>query len=243
MDLVAETGSTNADLAARVRAGETAGSVLIADYQSAGRGRQGRSWVAPPGSGIVMSMSLRPDVEPQRWTWLPLLAGLAVADGLQAAARLAGGEVELALKWPNDVLAGELKVCGILAERVETGSDPVCVLGLGINVSLSAEQLPVPTATSLGLLLGEQAPARTSVVAEVLERLAAVLADWQRDPTSVTSAYLERCATVGREVQVQLAANRSIYGRATGLDDDGCLIVRTDAGRVTLGAGDVVHVR
>ena len=85
IDLVSETGSTNADLAARVRAGEPAGSVLITDYQSAGRGRQGRRWTAPPGSGIAMSVSLAPDVDPDRWTWLPLLAGLAVAEGLERA--------------------------------------------------------------------------------------------------------------------------------------------------------------
>src|SRR4051794_24530360 len=120
VDLVAETGSTNADLAARARQGEAAGTVLITDYQSAGRGRQGRTWTVPPGSGIAMSILVRPAaVDPNRWTWLSLLAGLAVSDGVRRTA-----ELSAVLKWPNDVLVAERKVCGILSERVDTVHGP-----------------------------------------------------------------------------------------------------------------------
>jgi BirA family biotin operon repressor/biotin-[acetyl-CoA-carboxylase] ligase len=244
IDLVSETGSTNADLSARVRAGEPVGSVLITDYQSAGRGRQGRRWTAPPGSGIAMSVSLAPEVDPDRWTWLPLLAGLAVAQGLERAIQQRGAPPRIDLKWPNDVLADGLKVCGILGEQIQTTDRPACVLGMGINVHLQADELPVPTATSLALLVGEQVPARTDLIVAVLARLEAVLTAW-RDPrgTGVTDDYLARCTTIGRDVQVQLAAERSVYGQATGLDAEGCLIVRTASGPVILGAGDVVHVR
>jgi BirA family biotin operon repressor/biotin-[acetyl-CoA-carboxylase] ligase len=244
IDLVAETGSTNADLSARVRIGEPAGSVLITDYQSAGRGRQGRQWTAPPGSGIAMSVSLMPAVNPDRWTWLPLLAGLAVAEGLERAVRQRGAQLQFDLKWPNDVLARGLKVCGILAEQIQTPDRSACVVGMGINVRLQTDELPVPTATSLALLVGEAVPERTGVIVQVLTRLDAVLAAWQdRNATGVMTDYLNRCTTIGREVQVQLAAGRSVYGLATGVDDDGCLIVRTASGPVILGAGDVVHVR
>ena len=120
VDLVAETGSTNADLAASARQGEVSGAVLITDYQSAGRGRQGRTWTAPPASGIAMSILLRPaGIDPSRWTWLSLLAGLAVSDGVRRAAGLAA-----VLKWPNDVLIAGRKVCGILSERVDTAEGP-----------------------------------------------------------------------------------------------------------------------
>jgi len=244
IDLVSETGSTNADLAARVRAGEPAGSVLITDYQSAGRGRQGRRWTAPPGSGIAMSVSIAPEMDPDRWTWLPLLAGLAVAEGLERATQQCGAELRLDLKWPNDVLVDGLKVCGILAEQIQAPDRPVCVLGMGINVHLRADELPVPTATSLGLLAGERTPERTEVIVEVLTGLEAVLSAWQGpNGTAVRADYVARCTTIGRDIRVQLAAERSVYGRATGLDDDGCLIVRTASGPVILGAGDVVHVR
>ena len=116
VDLVTETGSTNADLAVRARQGEVPGTVLMTDYQSAGRGRQGRTWTAPPGSGIAMSILVRPNgIDPSRWTWLSLLAGLAVADGVRRAANLPA-----VLKWPNDVLVNGRKFCGILSERVDT---------------------------------------------------------------------------------------------------------------------------
>src|SRR6187401_3357644 len=105
VDLVSQTGSTNADLAVRARQGEASGTVLITDFQSAGRGRQGRTWTAPPGSGIAMSILVRPEgIDSARWTWLSLLAGLAVSDGIRRTA-----DLPAVLKWPNDVLVAERK--------------------------------------------------------------------------------------------------------------------------------------
>ena len=127
--------------------GAPSGFVLATDHQTAGRGRLGRTWTAPRGSSIAMSVLLRPAREPATWTWLPLLAGLAVADSLRAMA-----DVPAVLKWPNDVLVDGAKICGILAERVDAPSGAACVLGLGINVHLAADELPVPTATSLAVL-------------------------------------------------------------------------------------------
>lgn len=129
VSVVDATGSTNADLAAAARDGAPSGTVLVAEHQRSGRGRFTRSWEAPPGAAIAISVLLRPSltIPLERWTWLPLLAGLAVADAL---VQVAG--VPARLKWPNDVLIEDRKVCGILVERVGDAA----VIGMGINTAL-----------------------------------------------------------------------------------------------------------
>ncbi len=149
VDVVQRTGSTNTDLVARAAREDLAeGTVLVAEEQTAARGRLDRQWSAPPRSGLFFSVLLRPaEVPVRRWGWLPLLTGVAVATGLS---RVAG--VDTALKWPNDLLVTvgdeERKAGGILAERA--GDDGI-VVGVGVNVSLRAEELPVPRAGSLAL--------------------------------------------------------------------------------------------
>jgi BirA family transcriptional regulator, biotin operon repressor / biotin---[acetyl-CoA-carboxylase] ligase len=245
VDLVPETGSTNADLAARARQGETPGTLLITDYQSAGRGRQGRTWTAPPRSGIAMSILVRPDgIAPPRWTWLSLLAGLAVADGVRRVTNLPA-----VLKWPNDVLVAGRKVCGILSERVDTAQGPACVVGIGINVSLDNERLPVPSATSLAIAareLGGSLPSRTAVIATVLAAFELLYGRWEAqagDDASLVASYTERCDTIGRQVRVVLTGQRSVEGMADRIDTDGRLVVRTISGSTAYGAGDVVHLQ
>lgn len=246
VDVVDRTGSTNADLAERARQGAPSGSVLVTDFQEAGRGRQGRTWVAPRGSGVALSVLLRPrGVEPSRWTWLPLLTGLAVVEGVRRAA-----DVPAVLKWPNDVLVGERKLCGILAERVETPTGPACVVGLGLNVWLSAEELPVPTATSLALLAaerepGSRPPSRNALIATVLAALALLVDRWEDldDDSLFAASYVRRCATIGRRVQVLLADQLQVEGVAEAVDDAGRLLVRTPEGLRAFSAGDVVHLR
>ncbi len=242
LDVVAETGSTNLDLADRFRRGDAApGSVLIADYQSAGRGRQGRSWTAPPGTSIAMSVLIAPeDVADARWTWLPLIAGLAVADGLRGIADLAA-----VLKWPNDVLVGDRKICGVLAERIAGPPGPACVLGMGINVHLTEDQLPVPTATSVALLQPAVDRVRNELIATVLALLELWLGRWEAGPDNAVlhEAYVNRCATLGRRIEIQLGGGRVVTGQATGIDDDGRLVLRTAEGERVFGAGDVVHLR
>jgi BirA family biotin operon repressor/biotin-[acetyl-CoA-carboxylase] ligase len=245
VDLVPETGSTNADLAARARQGESAGTVLITDYQSAGRGRQGRTWTAPPGSGIAMSVLVRPEgIDPSRWTWLSLLAGLAVSDGVRGAA-----DLPAVLKWPNDVLIADRKVCGILSERVDTAQGPACVVGIGINVSLDETDLPVPTATSLAIAarqLGGRLPSRTAVIATVLAAFELFYGRWTAqagDDASLAASYAERCDTLGRPVRVLLNEQLSVEGIADRVDREGRLVVRTDSGPSVYGAGDVIHLQ
>lgn len=239
VDVVAETGSTNADLIARARAGEAPGVALVAGYQAAGRGRRGRTWTAPPGSSVAISALVQPREMPvARWTWLPLLAGMAVVEGVRAVAG-----VTARLKWPNDVLVEGRKLCGILVERVETPAGPMAVVGMGVNVRLSAAELPVPTATSLALLGLPAVPGRTEVAAAVLTALEQALAGWTADPAGAADAYRAVSDTVGRPVRVLLTDDRTVEGRATGVDGEGRLVLDTADGPYVVGAGDVMHLR
>ncbi len=241
LDVVAETGSTNADLAARAREGEASGAVLVTDYQSAGRGRLGRTWTAPPGTSIALSMLVKPhDVEPTRWTWLPLLAGLAVVEALRRAA-----EAHAVLKWPNDVLVDGRKICGILAERVETSTGAACVIGIGLNVHLTEEQLPVPTATSLAVLNPSRVMGRNPLVTTILRAFASIYSQWEtsNDDTAFAVSYVKRCDTIGRRVRVTVVGHEVVEGEAEAIDRDGRLMVRTGNGLTSLGAGDVIHLR
>ncbi|MFC9729311.1 biotin--[acetyl-CoA-carboxylase] ligase [Streptomyces roseolus] len=243
LDVVASTGSTNSDLAAR--AGELPeGTVLVAEEQTSGRGRLDRTWSAPARSGLFLSVLLKPDVPAHRLGWLPLLTGVAAATGLAKAAG-----VDLSLKWPNDLLVTvdgeERKAGGILAERA--GDDGI-VVGLGINVSLRADELPVPTAGSL-LLAGAVSTDRDTLLRAVLRSLADRYGAWVRadgDPeaSGILAAYTADCATLGRRIRADLPGERMLEGEAVSLDGDGRLVVATEGGGTeAVGAGDVVHLR
>jgi BirA family biotin operon repressor/biotin-[acetyl-CoA-carboxylase] ligase len=244
LDVVESTGSTNSDLGARAREGAPEGAVLVAEEQSAGRGRLDRQWQAPARSGLFFSVLLRPTaVPPRRWGWLPLLAGVAAAT---AVARTAG--VDTGLKWPNDLLVTvdgeERKAGGILAERV--GDDAV-VLGIGLNVTLREDELPVPAAGSLALA-GAKVTDRDPLLRAVLRSLAEWYGEWLRvdgDPVGsrLQQAYAAGCVTLGRTVRAELPGGGEVGGRAVAVDDDGRLVVATDDGERAVAAGDVVHVR
>ncbi len=230
--VVAVTGSTNADLAARARAGAAAGEVLVALEQTRGRGRRERSWASPPGGSISMSVLVEPKLALEQWGWLSLLAGVAVRDAIAVAAA-EPGRVEL--KWPNDVLIDGGKVCGILAERVETPTGAKAVLGIGINLQLTVEQLPVPTATALNLAGISVEPA--ALVASVL----AGIAQLQQLPLALLrQRYQAACASVGRQLTIS-AEGEAIAGRGLGIDETGRLLVQTAAGSKAFSVGDVVH--
>lgn len=234
---LATTGSTNADLAVAARDGAASGTVLVADHQSTGRGRFARVWEAPPGTSLAISALLRPPaaIDARRWLWLPLVTGLAVADGLRAAT---GVDVEL--KWPNDVLVDGRKLCGILAERVDSAHGPAAVLGMGINTTLAEHELPVPTATSLALA-GATVDAG-AVAAGVLNALGSWYTRWLA-ADDLRAEYAARCSSVGRRVRVQLSADEFVEGWGSGVDADGCLLVSVAGGERAFAAGDVVHLR
>ncbi|MER7754339.1 biotin--[acetyl-CoA-carboxylase] ligase [Kitasatospora sp. NPDC097643] len=244
LDVVTETGSTNSDLAARARAGAPQGAVLVAEAQSAGRGRLERQWTAPARSGLFLSVLLRPEQVPvERYGWLPVLVGVAAASTLH---RVAGAEV--GLKWPNDLQVeidgAERKIGGILTEL----SGGAVVAGLGLNVSLREAELPVPTAASLALA-GAEVTDRSILLRALLREFADLYREWTAaagDPhaSGLLTAYLDRCTTLGRQVRVHLPGDRELTGEAVAIDGDGHLVVRTaDGARRAVGAGDVVHVR
>ncbi|MGW6746375.1 biotin--[acetyl-CoA-carboxylase] ligase [Streptomyces sp. NPDC055025] len=246
LDVVPATGSTNTDLAGRAAAGLAEGAVLVAEEQTAGRGRLDRRWTAPARSGLFFSVLLRPgpDVPVRHYGWLPLLTGVAVATGL---ARAAG--VDTSLKWPNDLLVtvegGERKAGGILAERAGDGA---VVVGIGLNVSLRASELPVPTAGSLALANAVSLD-RDTLLRGVLRSLERWYGQWRTaggDPalSRVQEAYAAGCATLGRPVRAQLPGDRELAGEAVAIDSEGRLVVRTgDGERHPVGAGDIVHLR
>lgn len=236
VEIVDAAPSTNALVAERARAGEEAGLVVVAEHQTAGRGRLDRVWETPARSSLTFSVLLRPAAPAQDWPWLPLLTGYAV----QAA--LADRLPEIGLKWPNDVLVEERKIAGILVERVETGGGPAAVLGIGINVSHTLDELPVALATSIHLERGE-APDRTDLLGQVLGSLHA-LQGLLDDTASLRTAYVDVCTTLGREVDVHLPATGAPRrGLARDIDEGGALVVDSDGDTWAVGAGDVVHVR
>jgi BirA family biotin operon repressor/biotin-[acetyl-CoA-carboxylase] ligase len=255
VDLRAETGSTNADAAAAARAGEPEGLVVTADRQTAGRGRLGRAWVSPARAGIAASVLLRPGaaapergwpaVPLRRYGWLPLLAGVALAEAVDRLADLPEGE-PVALKWPNDLLVGEppAKCAGILAEAVPDG----IVLGVGLNVTVRADELPAGTPATSLRLRGAAVTDRGPLLLAFLRGLEGWYARWRRAggdaaACGLRDAYLERCATVGRAVRVLLPGGDDLTGTAESVDGTGRLVVRTAAGARPIAAGDILHLR
>ncbi|PZT68708.1 biotin--[acetyl-CoA-carboxylase] ligase [Streptomyces sp. SW4] len=246
VDVVQRTGSTNSDLVARAADGSAdEGTVLIAEEQDAARGRLDRQWTAPARSGLFFSVLLKPGGVPvPRWGWLPLLTGVAVATGLS---RTAG--VDTALKWPNDLLVTvggeERKAGGILLERAGEGG---VVIGVGINVTLRADELPVPRAGSLALA-GAVTTDRDPLLRGVLRSLEDWYGRWRAaggDPAAcgLQETYAAGCATLGRVVRAELPGDRSVVGEAVAVDGDGRLVLATEAGvQEPVGAGDIVHLR
>lgn len=238
VDVVDETASTNADLLADAALPDR--TVLVAEHQVAGRGRFDRRWSSPPRAGLTFSVLLRPEPPLTRWGWLPLLSGLALHEAVTDTTG-----VPTSLKWPNDLLAhpGGGKLAGILAQS----SGAVVVVGIGLNVDTTADELPVETATSL-YLAGDERVDRTELLAAILRRIDARVAQWtdcggDAEACGLAAAYRAACSTIGRPVRVALTDDREVRGDALDVDDAGRLVVGTPTGPQALGAGDVEHLR
>jgi BirA family biotin operon repressor/biotin-[acetyl-CoA-carboxylase] ligase len=235
IEVRSSTASTNADVTAAARGGAPEGLVVIAEEQQAGRGRLGRSWQAPPRSSVLMSMLLRPDLPVRSLPLIPLLTGVSVVESTRAVA-----DVMTGLKWPNDVLVDGRKLGGILVERL----DDAIVVGIGLNVSVRAEERPVETATSLAMEGGgtDREPLVKELLRSFSRRYRAFL-DASGAPDAVMPSYREVCETIGRQVRVELPGGRTVTGRAIDVDDSGQLVVESDGSTASWSAGDVTHVR
>ena len=269
LEFLATVGSTNDELR-EAATGPSAsawphGSVIVTDDQTRGRGRMGRTWLAPTGKTLAISVLLRPELPggqpfpPEAYGWLPLIAGAAMTEAVRravdAAASTGAGEadeedgtggVDVQLKWPNDVLVSGYKICGILSELLpETGA---VVVGAGLNLTLDEHDLPTLTSTSLLLVTGVQ-PDADAVLADYLAGflgLVRAFAEHRADAVAsgIASRVSELCGTLGSEVRVSLPGDRELLGVAERLDRDGRLIVRDGNGEPqAVAAGDVTHLR
>jgi BirA family biotin operon repressor/biotin-[acetyl-CoA-carboxylase] ligase len=234
-----DRAASSSDEAERLaRQGEPEGTVVIVEEQTAGRGRVGREWRSPRRRGIYLSVILRPALSPARVSFLTLCSAVAAQQAIQACAPA----VQVSVKWPNDVLIGGRKVCGILTE-LTTEADRInhAVVGVGMNANHSPEDLAgIPAATSLRIETGGEVsrPALARAFLRSLDAQYALLGGERY--AEIIDRWLDASATVGRRVRVVSLSGERWEGVATGLDDDGCLLLRLDTGmtrRVT--GGDV----
>jgi BirA family biotin operon repressor/biotin-[acetyl-CoA-carboxylase] ligase len=239
----AELDSTNRWLLEQARTGAAEGLVAVADHQTAGRGRLGRAWVAPPKASLLVSVLLRPELAPARSHLLTIASGLAVADAVTEVAGFEPG-----LKWPNDLLAGGRKLAGMLAEAVVShGQLDALVVGLGVNVNWAGFPPEIAeTATACNLIAGRAVDVDALLFAwlDGLDGRCAALFDGDTDAAAgaLVAEYRDRCVTVGQAVRVEMP-NGVLVGIATGIDDTGRLVVDRDGEPTTVSVGDVVHVR
>lgn len=236
--VLATTGSTNADVLALAAHGAPEGTVVVADQQTSGRGRLGRTWVSDPDSGLWCSVLVR-SADVTTLPLLPLLAGVAVARAVR------GLGVDAGLKWPNDVIVetdrpgrpSPRKLAGILSESDGAGA---VAIGIGVNVSTPIDRLPAPEATSLWLEAVDAS--RADLLVGILTRLHAELAELRRDGAAAGLArYRGLCRTIGRDVTATLPSGEVLVGHAVGIADDGRLGIHVPGKTAYVAAGDVVH--
>lgn len=241
VDWVEETGSTNADLLARAADPAADGAVLVTDFQRAGRGRRGRTWVTEAGAALMVSVLVRPGplgLVPAQLGRLTMAVGVAAAE----ACRALGGDV--GLKWPNDLVAraDDRKLAGILAESLSgTAGVEAVVVGMGLNANGPLPPDLGATAVTLAELAGRPVD-REDLLVATLVGLDELLADLAGPAPAVVARYRALSATLGREVRVEL--DRGVLeGRAVDVDEEGHLVVAAGGQRHVLAVGDVVHVR
>lgn len=230
-------GSTNAEVARRAADGAPEGLLVMADEQTAGRGRQGRRWQAPPGTSLMCSLLLRPRHGLEHVALLPLLMGLALVETGEV---LVSG-AQLSLKWPNDLLADGRKCAGIL---VEVPSSGVVVVGAGVNVDWRGVTRPAEIASTVSLSeVGRGALQRWELLPALIERFDQRYSEWCEHPRAFLPAYRERCATLGARVRVTQHDGGALHGTAVRVTDDGALQVDVEGQVTTVRAGDVQHLR
>lgn len=268
-EFLAEAGSTNDELREAASGPDASawphGGVIVTDNQTRGRGRLGRTWLAPTGKTLAISLLLRPELTGGRpfpadaYGWIPLIAGAAMTEAVRRAVDAAAsddrdrddddvtGGLDVELKWPNDVLISGYKVCGILSELLPDSG--AVVVGAGLNLTLDEHDLPTLTSTSLLLATGRQ-PDADAVLADYLGGFLELVRRFiEADADAAASGIADRvsavCGTLGTEVRVELPGDRELLGFAERLDRDGRLVVRDreNGEPQSVAAGDVTHLR
>jgi len=244
--ILTETPSTNTLGLRLATSGEPHGTVILAEHQTAGKGRLGRFWASPPNKNIYCSVILRDPRLQQHMTWVPLVTGLAISEAIQTEQ-----SIKPSLKWPNDLLIGNKKLGGILCESTSRGNIPsVLIVGFGVNVNAILDDFPEnlqPTSTSLLQESGQPCNRNTLLTCmfNQLERWYDLLALNNID--AVHSAYAAECSTLGLDVRCTLTGTREIHGRATAIGLDGSLHVTPfEQGAkktIEIRSADVTHVR
>lgn len=229
--MVEVTGSTQNDLSHSVdQESAPDGSVLIANFQNSGRGRLDRTFTAPASSALTLSFYLTPQVDKTEWSYLPLLTGLSAVLSLKKL----DPRKKISLKWPNDILADGKKLGGILAEATSAG----VVIGLGVNVAMTQDQLPVAHATSL--LLEDFAELdRNQIAVEFLNTFTDLYKRWQAGE-DLRHLYLENCETLGLDIRAELPDGSVLIGKACDISRTGELILESG---LRVSVGDVIHLR
>jgi len=235
LEVVDSLESSNVTLVELARSGAVSGTVVVAEEQTAGRGRHERSWSAPQYSSVMLSALVRPAAEPARWGWVPLLTALAVVDAL--------GEfgVSATVKWPNDVLVGHRKIAGVLCEVVPSPGGNALVAGWGINVDQVADELPDDTATSVRTEGGRVD--RPALLLGVLAAWESWYLRWEAGDGGLITTYTRCSSTLGQDVRLHLPDGSQLRGRATRIDAGGGLVVEADGHEHVVAAAEVVHLR
>ena len=228
--------STNAIAAAAAETGAPEGVLVLADEQTVGRGRHGRTWSAPPGTSLLLSLLLRPATQQQARTLLPLLAGLVLAETVSRHLP----EHQVSVKWPNDLLVDGNKAAGLLAEA----KDDAVVLGVGVNVDWRGVTRPAEFAgaTSLAEAAGHDVD-RWRILAGFVGVFSQRYDYWRQMPTGFLDGYRQWCSTLNTPVRVHQLDGTTVDGDAVDIAADGALQVRTASGLLTLNEGDVEHLR
>lgn len=235
LTVLPEVGSTNVEMAGRARLDASHGDVLVAEEQTAGRGRRDRVWAAPACAAATLSVLVRPSQPPSRWGWIPLLTGLAVVDAVS------GYGVTAHLKWPNDVMVDGRKLCGVLCEVVPTPTGSSVVAGWGVNVDQDASELPAEAATSVRLAGGSVD--RAGLVVDMLAAWERWYRRWERADPSVAGSYAAHSSTLGQTVRASLPDGNQVQGLAVRISDNGGLVIGVGGGEREVTAADVVHLR
>jgi BirA family biotin operon repressor/biotin-[acetyl-CoA-carboxylase] ligase len=224
------TASTQSDLAELVNASVAkSGELIVADFQSAGRGRLDRSFEAPPESALLFSFFLKPKRARSDWSFISFLAAIAMHEVISKDMT-----DKVSLKWPNDILIDDKKVAGLLAQQIGDG----VIVGIGLNVAMDTDELPVPTATSLALS-GSNNLDRNLLLSAFLNRFENIFKDWDSG-TEFLEKYRQVSSTLGRQVRVEVLGRESIEAEAAAITAQGALIL-SDGTEVNV--GDVVHLR